>query len=432
MHVGDSLSQRTSKFNGPASRKERRKTQRVEKRSQRANSSFQSAKRQPGVLKGARTASKTTLIPVSSTVVDAVPKPPKSILKKPPSNTPLPTDNEEQNYASRRVAKRLREQLEQDDADIDALERVLGVKGRKRLPKVFDDGLDDLLAGLEDSLPEDTISSRGQRGREEEIEWLSNKRAKAAGALKPIIVQEVSDEEFLELSSSNQGDEDTDQDQERYNRRHQNGIIDGTASADESFESFGEDTTEQIPRIAKENPYIAPVSGKYIAPSLRQTITPHNEDTQRLQRQVRGLLNRLTESNILSIVDELERLYRENPRQYVSTNLIDLLMDLICDRTSLEDTFLILHGAFIAAIYKVVGTEIGAQLVLRIVQEFDNLYLNSSPEGGKRLLNLTSLISQLYNFHVVSSGLMFDLILMVISDLSEKHTELLLKIVRSK
>ena len=109
-------------------------------------------------------------------------------------------------------------------------------------------------------------------------------------------------------------------------------------------------------------------------------------------------------------------------------------MGLLCDPSSLEDTFIILHAGFVAAMYRKVGVGFGAQTVQRIVQEFDSIYLlrTKGNDSVKQLTNLVSLLAELYNFQVFGSGLMYDFIRIFIEDLTEMNTELLLKIVRSR
>jgi nucleolar MIF4G domain-containing protein 1 len=58
---------------------------------------------------------------------------------------------------------------------------------------------------------------------------------------------------------------------------------------------------------------------------------------------------------------------------------------------------------------------------------------NAAEQDGKECSNLLVLISELYNFQVVSSLLVFDVIRHLLSDdLAEFKVELLLKILRSK
>ena len=110
------------------------------------------------------------------------------------------------------------------------------------------------------------------------------------------------------------------------------------------------------------------------------------------------------------------------------------MMGLLCDPTSLQDTFIILHAGFIAALYRVIGADFGAQTISRIDGEIAGLYRSRAQnEGnGKKLNNLVNLLARLYNFKLVGSSLVYDFIRVFIEDLSEVNAELLLKILRSK
>ena len=338
-----------------------------------------------------------------------------------------------------RLSQGVKDRLEADNAEIKALEKALGIQGKKKLPKSFeDDGLDTLLDGLDELNSEDGLQS-GKRKRSDEKEWLEKKRRKANGEDKIDLETAVSGQQLLDDFSS------TDADQEADDVDDDSDVYQSTSTANESvhesFQGFdGEPSTPDPPqRRVRENPYIAPTSNastraKYIPPSLRVSNPSEQEELQRLRRQIQGLLNRLSEANLISILGDVEKLYRDNPRQHVSTTLLELLMGLLCDPTTLQDTFIILHAGFIAAVYKVIGTDFGAQAVQRIVEEFDRIYIvdHNRDSDGKKLNNLISLVAELYNFQVVGSGLVYDFVRIFLGDLSETTTELLLKVVRSK
>ena len=95
------------------------------------------------------------------------------------------------------------------------------------------------------------------------------------------------------------------------------------------------------------------------------------------------------------------------------------------------DTFVILYAGFIAAVCRVIGTEFGAHLIERVVTDFDR-HCRDEAATGKQPLNLMSLAAELYIFRVIGSKLMFDYIKLFLGHLSEKNTELLLKIIRSE
>ncbi|GAQ39307.1 suppressor of glycerol defect [Aspergillus tubingensis] len=349
-------------------------------------------------------------------------KKPKSILKKAKveesseeEDIDLDEDEDEDEVTMRRpVSKTVQSKLEEDDAEIAALEKKLGLKKGKKLPKSFEeDGLGDLLGDLdEDSADE------GRKRKREADEWLRSKRRKAQGLEEP----EEEDSEEEDDSDMGDGLEGFDDD-------------DSMGDFDEDEEEGEEE--KPAPKKKKENPYVAPVKEaesrpqKYIPPSLRAASNSEDESLVRLRRQAQGHLNKLSEANMVSILAEFEKLYRDHPRQNVTSTLISLLFGLICERSALSDTFIILHAGFIAAVYKIVGTDFGAEIVQKIVETFDARGDERGKFEGKETINLISLLSQLYNFHVIGSPLVFDYIRLFLEEINEENTELLLKIIRN-
>lgn len=392
-----------------------------------------------------------------------------------------------------RVNKRMQEKLAQDDAEISALERKLGLKKGKKLGKSFEEeGLADLLGDLD----EDEDVAVGKRKRSEDKEWLERKRRRVAPGVEEeeedeeeemetdaeeengvpsehqingIPLNDIeSDSEEGDLMLFDDGDiaevdmegeppeESSDLDEEEDDDddhdEELDGSVDGEGPEDDElgngdFTGFDsdtatepQDTIEESAKPARENPYIAPgtttekPAGKYIPPSLRAPPSSDAELTGRLKRQVQGLLNRLSEANIISILGDVEKLYQNNPRQYVTSSLIDLLLGLLTDPTTLNETFIILHAGFISAIYKVIGADFGAQLIERLVEGFDRHYkqAESNETSGKESTNLMSLVAQLYNLQVIGPELVFDYIRNFLNGLTELHTELLLRLVRCK
>lgn len=202
------------------------------------------------------------------------------------------------------------------------------------------------------------------------------------------------------------------------------------------MESERKSLDEPKEKRVRENPYVAPPTKtpsttKYIPPSMRAAAGSKSEEDARLRRQAQGLLNKLSEANLISILNDVEKLYRENPRQSVTSTLITLLLTLVADRAALQDTFIILHAGFIAGLYKLIGMDFGAMVIQTLVEMFDNSADERGPFTGKEQLNLVSLLSQLYNFHVVGSNLVFDYIRLFLEEINETNTEFLLKIIRS-
>jgi nucleolar MIF4G domain-containing protein 1 len=345
------------------------------------------------------------------------PKPLKGILKAKPSQT------KEASPPPAKLSRAAQEKLAQDDAEIAKLEKRLGVKSKKR-SKGADDGLDDIFGDLGDFSDEEDVQPT-KRKRDEDNDWLASKRRKALG-------QESSDEEDSE-SEGSAFDEDLDLEDTGFDEDDE--TEDGSEDDLGSDEDDMEDAEPEKPRI-RENPYVAPVAPnaqptKYIPPALRAAPSSDTEALLRLKRQIQGLFNRLSEANILSILKEIENIYQNNPRGYVNNTLVDLLVGMLSDPTALLDTFLNLHAGFIAAVYKVIGPDFGAQIVERIVGEFDQHYQENKDGNGKHTANLISVVAELYTYQVIGSNIVFDYIRFFLDELTEINTELLLRVVRA-
>lgn len=350
-------------------------------------------------------------------------KPLKSILKKtspPKEDSPPP--------APAKVSRAVKDRIAQENAEIAALEKKLGVKGKKK-SKGLEDGLDDIfgdLGGFDSG--DESADKAPKRKRNEDDDWLASKRRKALGAAPA----EESSEEETDLEGFESEDLENGLDDEDLSGENEEEAEDFEEEDDDP-----EDRQEPAPRV-RENPYVAPVSAdaaqpttKYIPPALRGPPSSDAEALARLKRQIQGLLNRLSEANILSILREIEQVYQRNPRGYVNNTLVDLLMGMLSDPSGLLDTFLILHAGFIAAVYKIIGPDFGAQIVERIVSEFDLHYQENKQGTGKQTTNLMSLVAELYTFQVIGSNLVFDYVRFFLDELSDINTELLLRIVRT-
>ena len=353
---------------------------------------------------------------------------PKPILKK--RRLPSPSPSLDDDSVSSRASspglvldansKSFQTRAAEDDDEIAALEKKLGLKNT-RIGKVVDeDGLGDLIGGLESD-------DEDKKRKREEVEWLQRKRRRRQELDPAPHTDSIVEQDAYGSSSALDTQEEN--------------TLDSAGSADEeehSFSGFDSDTSEAVvPRQAtkvRENPYVAPVapsatSAKYIPPSLR---TSQNGDVQmlgRLRRQIQGHLNKLSDAKLISILKEIENVYESNPRQDVTSTLIELLLARFCDPATLQATFVLLHAAFCSAIYKVVGPDFGAELLARLVERFSQ-YRNDISSTSKEALNLISLLSHFYTFHITSSTLVYSHINLLLSPLSESTTELLLRIIR--
>ncbi|OAR03100.1 hypothetical protein LLEC1_03453 [Akanthomyces lecanii] len=339
-----------------------------------------------------------------------------------------------------KLSKSVLQKLAQDDADIEAFERKLGIKkGRKSLPQSFnEDGLGGLLGEADGGEAEVGVDVDEQKRKRDYDDWLSVKRMKiTTGAPAKVKSSRQSDAADRDDERSDELGSGSDLLMSEGDIIRQEGKGEHTPNDDSiaDFGSYGEE--EQPVALKKENPYVAPTTGnvvtKYVPPSLRKGAITESEQRSRLQRSIQGLVNRLTDANILSIVQSIEGLYQKNARGDVTEIITNIILAQIYKPELLPDQFFVLTGGFTAAIYKVVGSSFGSHVIRRLVQDLARDYSLAGDGNAsirREASNLVNFFTQLYVFEVVSCRIVFDYMERFLGELSELNVELLLRICR--
>ncbi|KIJ67003.1 hypothetical protein HYDPIDRAFT_26414 [Hydnomerulius pinastri MD-312] len=333
---------------------------------------------------------------------------------------------------------------EEEDAYIEYLESKLGYStGGKRKNGDEEDGLGDLL-DFADSLdlailspPEriDASSDVGSAGDSDSILGSGGEES-------------FDDEEESDGISENEdederdGDEDEDEEQEKGGDDGQEEWAGFGSGAGEKLDDDRETKAAEKTDVKEPQPQPA---GRYIPPSLRKKAegaTGIDEGLVKLTRQLKGLINRMSEQNMSTVLDSIEEVYRKHRRHDVTSTLTTLIIDDISSHGMLLDSFVVLHAAFISSMHKLIGVEFAAFVVQNIVTSYERYLSNyesdtsggleSTEDRGKEASNLIVLLSELYNFQVISCILLYDIIRDLLSkELSEFRVELLLKILRN-
>ncbi|KAJ3018240.1 suppressor of glycerol defect [Thoreauomyces humboldtii] len=242
---------------------------------------------------------------------------------------------------------------------------------------------------------------------------------------------DVSDGESLD------DDEDASDGNDSEDDRRRDEAAEGSLEAD-SGDSDGPDSEAEEP-IPKSTAPAVP-AGKYVPPHMRGQPASKSEQYLRLKRQMQGLLNRLSDANMESILNGIEECYRKHSRHDCTEILTDSIVGFIADHANLLDSFVMTYAAFVAALYNAIGIEFTAHLVQTMVELFDTSragYLadrETDPDGvqakSKRCTNIVTLLAYLYNFEVVACVLVYDVVRVAIEDLTEMDVELLLRMLR--
>ncbi|PWN89205.1 hypothetical protein FA10DRAFT_253280 [Acaromyces ingoldii] len=199
--------------------------------------------------------------------------------------------------------------------------------------------------------------------------------------------------------------------------------------------------------VAKEQT----ASTRYIPPALRKANAASSNvpslEQQKLRRQLKGLLNRLGDGNIDTILGEIEGVYRQSSRAEVTTCLTDLIIETVASSANLIDTFVILYAALTASLHRVVGLEFGASFVQTLVEKWlghvekvRGIKSDSILDEGKECINLLVLLGHLYNLSVVACPLVYDIVRHILGvtrgetapegTMLEVDVEMLLKLMR--
>ncbi|KAG2017925.1 MIF4G/MA4 domain-containing protein [Coprinopsis cinerea AmutBmut pab1-1] len=317
---------------------------------------------------------------------------------------------------------------ENEDRYIRFLEKQLGYsKGKpKKKSADEDDGLDDLL-----DFADNLTMSLGEGGNEGDFDDEDN-FSEGSDTLDDY---DMDAEEGGSEDSEDDGLEDEEEEEE----------WGGIESDSGSTESEAEESSEAGKAGKAAETTTKPAAGSvYVPPHLRKAPATQSEALLKLTRQLKGLLNRMSEQNIGSIVGSIEDIYRDNSRNDVTSTLTNLVIEGVASHSVLLDSYVVLHAAFVSSLHKLVGIEFAAHFVQQVVSNYEKYYeALSTPSSsdapqqedddkGKECSNLIVLLSELYNFQVISSILMFDIIRALLKDeISEFNVELLLKILRN-
>jgi len=344
---------------------------------------------------------------------------------------------------------------EDEEKNIKFLEKQLGMKRRKskNLPKAFaDDGLDFLLDAVDPEKlknlsdvsdsdedfpskkfkidPEDD-SDNSEDGDDFENEDLDdmdgsdeNEEEEDGSAMEsdPESADDDLDDNEDEISETNPKSEKPDRWEDIYGRlRDKDGNV-----LNEKTETKSENV---------ENP---PIATKYIPPALRKAMAGGDEEKKRiallrLNKQVKGMLNRLAESNMHGIASQMEELYRDNSRNDMNQTITDLLTSSLIMDSVTPERLVMEHVMLAAILHANVGTEVGAHVLQVFVKQFDSEYNTNDLVNvdNKKLDNIALVIAYIYNFKIVDAKLIFDLLDKLVQSFKPKDIEIILLVLKN-
>ncbi|KAL6525554.1 hypothetical protein OROHE_015861 [Orobanche hederae] len=168
-------------------------------------------------------------------------------------------------------------------------------------------------------------------------------------------------------------------------------------------------------------------TGKYIAPHLRSHGGNESSEYAQLRKRVRGLLNRLSETNVESITGEIYNLFPSVGRTVGSQIVCEEVVASCSGGPRGNEQYAAIFAAFVGGLACLVGMEFGAKLLARLAKCFEDEYLK---EDNLSLRNLTLLLSYLYVFGICSSELIYDFLVMLGKRLTEVNVSTVLTVLQ--
>ncbi|KAL6058151.1 Nucleolar MIF4G domain-containing protein 1, variant 2 [Balamuthia mandrillaris] len=333
-------------------------------------------------------------------------------------------------------------------------------KEKKRLRnEMANDGLDSIFEGLRESESDDDDVENEDHvdgGEEADADELSAEESNEENE-NDADELDADDDDLDEQELDDDEDEEDEEDEDDpyakdYMKLTTTDIYGRDLYPKEEEEAEEEENEEEQEAKAAEKEAINSVgNNKYVPPSLRRQLqataekkkaNETNKRDERLVKQIRGLLNRVSNTNLEPISQALDNVFSEHSTNEVTEILTEAILFDLSEAQHKGAMFVLIYAALIAILHNLVGMEVGGyfleKLALSLMAHIKSKPATSSfsseesEEGGfQKMSNTVLMFVHLYNFHVLHSGIIYDLIKLLVDSFTENDIELLLSILKN-
>ncbi|OQR78846.1 nucleolar MIF4G domain-containing protein 1-like [Tropilaelaps mercedesae] len=174
---------------------------------------------------------------------------------------------------------------------------------------------------------------------------------------------------------------------------------------------------------------------KYVPPAKRLAVGASDSnlkiELEKLKKQIKGQLNRLSESNLHPIGVQISELYSRHSKNNV-TSMLSVAIDEAVFGLPLTPERLVLEPALLCALLHAnEGHEVGAQILEDLVDRLKSLLEDDKQRSkGKQLENVLRFLCYLFLFKVVSHGIIYG-VLNKLNPMTENDVELILAVLKT-
>ncbi|XP_056015685.1 nucleolar MIF4G domain-containing protein 1-like [Ostrea edulis] len=177
----------------------------------------------------------------------------------------------------------------------------------------------------------------------------------------------------------------------------------------------------------------SPQTGKYVPPGrkLQTSDGKRKFQLERLQKQLKGLVNRASEANMSQICSQIEAVYRSNSRAEVTEILSAIVIDACVSVTMTPERLAMEMMMLITILHGNMGMEVGALFLQTVAQKYQSVCNHGNRLEDKSLDNTVMLFAFLYTFKVVDSVLIFGIMEDLVKSFQEKDIQILLLLLKN-
>uniref|UniRef100_A0A6N2NHU9 MIF4G domain-containing protein n=1 Tax=Salix viminalis TaxID=40686 RepID=A0A6N2NHU9_SALVM len=113
---------------------------------------------------------------------------------------------------------------------------------------------------------------------------------------------------------------------------------------------------------------------KYVAPHLRSCAGNESEEHIQIRRRIRGLLNKLSESNVESITGDIATIFRSTIRSASTQIIIDEVLAACSGGPRGNEQYAAVFAAFVAGLACSVGMDFSAKFMALLAKAFETIF----------------------------------------------------------
>jgi nucleolar MIF4G domain-containing protein 1 len=211
--------------------------------------------------------------------------------------------------------------------------------------------------------------------------------------------------------------------------------------SERNHETSGMHTDAENSHVIRAKP--AREEKKYIPPTAKSS----DGESTVVSRRMRGLLNRLADSNASGIAEELLHIFRSGShgmsRRALGTLYAESILDAVRDGTigAQINPFLAAHVAVLSHLAGTVDVSVAAEVVAVLVNRITSLFnVAQSGKGDEHqspdreqgeLRGYIALFASLYELEIIACSMTYELVRLLATNLSEVGVDLLLLLLRT-